>query len=154
MSKSIYGGGNGGDVMAIRTHQIYGSFSGGSDAPICCNAIEPSVPPLAVLEQLMFIIQNMKTAISQFYPRAMGLAPIVGNMSMSAGLPFVVLVRMKWIELYGKETVVAADGSFENVIVPFNKYSETHRLQLKDLYLAAGRDWRTDPMFIALGLVV
>lgn len=139
--------------MAVRTHQIYGNFSSGFDAVSCCSSIEPTVPPLAVLEQLMMIIQKMKITVERFYPRAMAVAMIIGRMGFSASVPFVVSVRLKWIDQYGTKTIAGENGVIENITVKFDKNSEVHRLQLKDLYLSAGMDWRTDPMFIALGLV-
>ena len=152
MSKSIYGGG-GSRTMALSTHQIYGNVTTGVDTTQCCTAIHPSVAPTAILQQLVAIIGQLKTAIEKFYPPSEAVSQFVGQMNMRIGVPFVIYVRLAWIEVYGTQTVIDIDGSVEKVSRKFDSSSEVDRLQLKDLYLAGGRDWRTDPMFIKMGLV-
>jgi hypothetical protein len=150
MSKSIYGGRT---IGAITKQQIYGNVINGVDPTQCCTVVQPSIPPIQILQQMVALIEKMKSAIEKFYPAGQSISQYIGEIKLSIRLPFTVIVRLRWIELYATETIVDIDGNISTIKKPFDKNSEVHHLQLKDLYLAAGRDWRTDPMFIALGLV-
>jgi hypothetical protein len=147
MSKSIYGGGRSGGGRSI-TQTIYGDVTNQ-----CCTSIEPSVAPTQILQQLVAMIEKMKTAIEQFYPPSYAISQYTARLDFRVLVPFVVGVRLAWIKKYGTQTIVDIDGNVTEVSRKFDDTSEVDRLQLKDLYLAAGRDWRTDPMFIKLGLV-
>ena len=148
MSKSIYGGGGGG-ISVISTQPIYGNIG----PTQCCTVVQPSIPPIAILQQIAAMVEAMKSAIEKFYPATSAIAQLVADMNVRVFVPFVVGVRLAWIKRYAKQTILNEQGETVEVTQTFDNYSEVHRLQLKDLYLAAGRDWRTDPMFIALGLV-
>lgn len=152
MSKSIYGGG-GSRTLALTTHQIYGNVTTGFDMTQCCTVIKPSVAPATLLQQFVAMIEQMKTAIDKFYPPSNSVSIYIGKLATTAYIPFVIAVRLKWIEVYGTQTVIDNDGNAEKIARKFDSSSEVDRLQLKDLYLAVGQDWRTDPMFIKLGLV-
>lgn len=147
MSKSIYGGG--GTSVISSAPSLYGNIG----TTQCCTVVQPSVPPIAILQQIAAMVEAMKSAIEKFYPATSAVAQLVADMSVRAFVPFVVGVRLIWIKRYAKQTILNEQGETVEITQTFDNYSEVHRLQLKDLYLAAGRDWRTDPMFIALGLV-
>jgi hypothetical protein len=115
--------------------------------------VQPSIPPIAILQQIAAMVEAMKSAIEKFYPAAQSVSTYVGLISTKAYLPFVIAVRLEWVARYSKQTILNEQGETVEVTQKFDNYSEVHRLQLKDLYLSFGRDWRTDPMFIALGLV-
>ena len=99
------------------------------------------------------MIEQIKSAIEKFYPSVVATSIYIGKMKATAYVPFVVAVRLEWIVVYGTQSVIDIDGNVEKISRKFDSTSEVDRLQLKDLYLRYGEDWRTDPMFIKMGLV-
>jgi hypothetical protein len=132
---------------------IYGNQSASGSGTQCCTSIQPTIPPFVLLQQLVQTLEKMKTAIEKFYPPAQAVSIYIGTIPARAFVPPAIGFRLAWIQTYGKETIIDIDGNIAEVTRKFNANSEIDRLQLMDLYLAAKFDWRTDPMFIKMGLV-
>ncbi len=90
------------------------------------------------LQKLASILQKLRTVIERFYNPAAGVAPVVANMTMRAGVSTAVLMRLLWVDA--------------NPGVKYDKTNPTHLDGLKFIFNLNNRDWRKDPMFIALGL--
>jgi hypothetical protein len=109
---------------------IYGTPCKSSDVCTESNISE-------ALQLLRSIIRNMRTAIERFYNSAFGVAPVVANMRMTATLPTSIVMRLRWID--------------NNPDTKFDKTNPYHLDGLKFVYNINNRDWRTDPLFIAMG---
>ena len=126
MSRSIYGSNKG-------TRPIYGISKKLETECICL----PEVSPIIGLQLLHAYLENLKTAIERFYNSAFGIAPVVANMTMRAVVATPVLMRIHWVK--------------ENPGVKFDKTNPIHKDGLKFIYNINNRDWRSDPLFKALG---
>jgi len=94
-------------------------------------------PPLSnALLKLRSVLEKLRSVIDKFYNPFFGMAEVIGNMSMSAKVSFPVFIRLKWIE--------------EHPNTKFDKTNATHLDDIRFLYNLYNKDWRTDPMFIAL----
>ncbi len=103
--------------------------------------------PTTLLQYLVTIAENMKNAIEKFYPAGASLAQYVGEMRFSVRADISLVVRMKWAEVYGKETVISETNEVTIIRRKFDKTSQVDLLQIKDIYLSFGREWAADPLF-------
>jgi hypothetical protein len=130
---SVYGG------LRRNMKQIYGygiTVGGATQNDTC--VCEPTIPEETILINFQQTLALMREVIGKFYPIIVVTAPGIGNIQLTARAPFVIIVRLKWVELYGM--------AGQNKVV-FDTSSPIHRSQLKDIYLEHNRDWRTDPLF-------
>jgi len=96
-------------------------------------------PPLAnALLGLQSILVKLRTVIDKFFNPFFGVSQVVGTMTMKATVPTVVFMRLKWIETHPN--------------TKFDKTNPTHLDDIKFLYNLDNKDWRTDPLFKALGM--
>ena len=113
---------------------IYGVSKRDNDS---CNCV-PETPPSVTLTSFLGILASLRRVIDKFYNPFMGVADILGQMSMSAMVAPTIFMRLRWIE--------------EHPGIKFDKQNEAHRNDLKFLYNLYNKDWRDDPMFKALGI--
>lgn len=74
--------------------------------------------------------------IDKFYNPFFGVAEVIGVMTMKAKVSTPMFIRLRWIE--------------EHPNTKFDKTNATHLDDIRFLYNIYNKDWRTDPMFIAL----
>ena len=122
--------------MSSRTRQvsIYGYSKSKAAASQCI--CEPTIAPDTSLSLLLNVLAQLKTTIAAFYPMSSTVAPIMGNMRMTATVNFIIISRLLWIE----------QSKQYNNGEKFNLTFARHRNQLKLIYDEAGRDWNTDPV--------
>ena len=113
---------------------IYGISSGLGNG---CHCV-PDPPLSNALLKLRSVLEKLRTVIDRFYNPFFGVAQVVGVMSMSAKVSLPVLIRLKWIE--------------EHPNTKFDKTNVAHLDDIRFLYNLANKDWKTDPMFVELGV--
>jgi len=90
------------------------------------------------LEQTIF---NTQRALQQYYQPARAVSDFIARMTARCAIPPVVFVRLAWRNSHSTEL--------------FNINNPINRLQIKDIYLAYGFEYRNDPLFKdALGLTL
>jgi hypothetical protein len=113
---------------------IYGIANRDNDP---CNCV-PETPPSVTLSTFLGILASLRNVIDKFYNPFMGVADVVGRLTMSASVPTTIFMRLKWIEGHPG--------------VKFDKQNEEHHKDLKFLYNVYNQKWCDDPMFKALGI--
>ena len=113
---------------------IYGIAKRDNDP---CNCV-PETPPSVTLSTFLGILASLRNVIDKFYDPFMGVAQIIGRLTMSAKVAPPIFMRLRWIE--------------DHPGVKFDKQNAAHRNDLKFLYNLYDQEWRDDPMFKALGI--
>ena len=112
--------------------------SGDNTNNTCCTTVTLPTLPTALLQYLVTIAENMKSAIEKFYPPAASLAQYVAELNFTVRADISLVVRLRWVDVYGKETVISETGEVTIIRRKFDKTSQIHLLQIKDIYLSFG----------------
>lgn len=115
--------------------QIYGNGISIGGGPLNSDCIcEPTIPEDVILLNFQRTLTLLKETVGKLYTIVVVTAPGIGSMTLTGRAPFVVLVRLKWVEVYGTGQ-------------KFDIKNQVHLGQIKDIYLENKRDWRNDPLF-------
>ena len=83
------------------------------------------------LADLLTLIEATTTVIGNFFPALVATAPCIANMGYSMSLSPVIIVWLKWRDVYPDEKIdIESPDSLD---------------LLKDLYLEMGLPWELDP---------
>ena len=116
--------------IAGGTSSIYGGIQITQFIPVKECTCASTVDPKDALKSLLDFLEQLKSAIADFYVGAHINAPLVAKMTVRGAISFGIFVRLEW----GRRN----PGNF------FDKSSPSDINSLKDLYLSLGRDWRMD----------
>lgn len=127
----------------------YGTTIGGGPSNEAC-VCEPTTSEDTVISNFYQTLTMLRDVIGELYPIRVVTTPGIGTMAISGRAPFVIIVRLRWVELYGKAGI--AGHRSDLTTLKFDSNNQIHLGQLKDIYLENNRRWETDPLFRAKGL--
>lgn len=108
--------------------QIYGLQK--STPLTYANACPDICQPIPTLDAILKLVVATTYVVDQFFPKEKAMAPYVAKMGFRGAVPIPIFVRLAWKKQYPGVT-------YDNTRIQI--------LQLKDVYLQYGFDWKTDP---------
>jgi len=125
--------------MSGGTSSIYGGIQITQFIPVTACTCTSTIDPMDALKSLMGFLEQLKSAIADFYVGAHINAPLVAKMTVRGAMSFGIFARLEW--------------SRRNPGVFFDKSSPSDINGLKDIYLSLGRDWRMDTFLVSTEFV-
>jgi hypothetical protein len=120
------------------TASIYGGVHITAFSPPC--VCDSTVDPLDTLQTFLDFLRTLYTALESFYIGDNVNAPLVAFMSVAGAMKFSLHSRLVWTKL--------------NPGLKFNQDSIIDINAIKDIYLSAKRDWKSDQFLVMQTLLL